>query len=108
MVVAAGKAASTKQRGAVSAERRGPLLLATVQRPSARGRVCTSGDAWWMSEPGVWTASTGVSIASGLGVQLATFFWNHPVSFFLFLVPGVGLVSAGMLLYLWSVVTGGE
>ena len=51
---------------------------------------------------------SGVLIASGLGVQLATFFWNHPVSFFLFLVPGVGLVSAGMLLYLWSVVTGGE
>ena len=31
---------------------------------------------------------SGVLIASGLGVELATLFWNHPVSFFLFLVPG--------------------
>ncbi len=51
---------------------------------------------------------SGVLIASGLGVELATLFWNHPVSFFLFLVPGAGLMSAGMLLYLWSVVTGSE
>ena len=47
-------------------------------------------------------------IVAGLGVALATFFWNHPVSFFLFLVPGAGLTSAGMLLYLWFVVTRGE
>ena len=51
---------------------------------------------------------SGVLIVAGLGVALATFFWNHPVSFFLFLVPGAGLMSAGMLLYLWSVVTRGE
>ena len=48
---------------------------------------------------------SGLLIASGLGVGLATLFWNHPVSFFLFLVPGAVLMSAGMLLYLWSVVT---
>ncbi len=47
-------------------------------------------------------------IASGLAVELATFFWNHPVSFFLFAVPGAGLMCAGMLLYLWSVVTANE
>ena len=52
--------------------------------------------------------ASGVLIVAGLGVALATFFWNHPVSFFLFLVPGAGLISAGMLLYLWSVVTRGE
>ena len=51
---------------------------------------------------------SGVLIVSGLGVELATLFWNHPLSFFLFIVPGVGLMSAGMLLYLWSVVTGSE
>ena len=51
---------------------------------------------------------SGLLIASGLAVELATFFWNHPVSFFLFAVPGAALMSAGMLLYLWSVVTGGE
>ena len=52
--------------------------------------------------------AAGVLIAAGLGVELATFFWNHPVSFFLFLVPGAALMSAGMLLYLWSVLTGNE
>ncbi len=48
---------------------------------------------------------SGVLIASGLGIELATLFWNHPVSFFLFLSLGAGLVIAGSLLYLWSIVT---
>ena len=48
---------------------------------------------------------SGGLIAAGLGIELATLFWNHPVSFFLFLAPGAGLVCAGMLFYLWSVVT---
>lgn len=51
---------------------------------------------------------SGAAIAAGLGIQLATLFWNHPVSFFLFLTLGAGLVSGGILLYLWSVVTRGE
>ena len=50
---------------------------------------------------------SGVLILSGLGVELATFFWNHPVSFFLFLVPGTVLVGAGMLLYVSFLLTGG-
>lgn len=48
---------------------------------------------------------SGALIAAGVGVAVATLFWNHPVSFFLFVVPGAGLLIAGMLLYLWSVVT---
>ena len=52
--------------------------------------------------------AAGVLIAAGLGVELVTLLWNHPVSFFLFLVPGAILVGAGMLLYLWSIVTRGE
>ena len=51
---------------------------------------------------------SGLLTASGLGVALPTLFWNHPVSFFLFAVPGAALVSAGMLLYLWSVAARGE
>ena len=51
---------------------------------------------------------SGLLIALGLGVELATLFWNHPLSFFLFLGLGTLLVGAGMLLYLWSVVTRGE
>lgn len=51
---------------------------------------------------------SGLLIAAGLGVELATLFWIHPVSFFLFLCLGALLVGAGMLLYLWSVVTRSE
>ena len=48
---------------------------------------------------------SGLLIVSGLGVELASFFWNHPISFVLFLSLGAGLAGAGMLLYLWSIVT---
>ncbi len=51
---------------------------------------------------------SGLLIAAGIGVELTTLFWIHPVSFFLFLSLGALLVGAGMLLYLWSVVTRSE
>ncbi len=51
---------------------------------------------------------SGLLIASGLGIELATLYWNHPLSFFLFLCLGAVLVGAGMLLYLWSVVRRSE
>ena len=51
---------------------------------------------------------SGLLIATGLGIEVATLYWNHPVSFFLFLCLGSLLVAAGMLLYLWSVVRRGE
>ena len=50
----------------------------------------------------------GLLIAAGIVVELGTLFWNHPISLFLFLTLGAGLVGAGMLLYLWSVVTWNE
>ena len=50
----------------------------------------------------------GLLIATGIVVELGTLFWNHPISLFLFLTFGVGLVGAGMVLYLWSVVTRNE
>ena len=52
--------------------------------------------------------ASGVLIASGLGIELATLYWNHPISLLLFLAPATLLVGAGMLLYLWSVVTRSE
>lgn len=52
--------------------------------------------------------ASGFLIASGLVIELVTLFWNHPISLFLFLVPGSVLVGAGVLLFLWSVVTGAE
>ena len=47
----------------------------------------------------------GFLIAIGIAVVLATLYWNHPVSLFLFLTLGAGLVGTGMVLYLWSVAT---
>ena len=47
-------------------------------------------------------------IALGIVVELPTLFWNHTVSFLLFLGPGTLLVGSGMVLYLWSVVTRSE
>lgn len=47
----------------------------------------------------------GLLIAAGIAVQLGTLFWNHPISLFLFLALGAGLVGSGMILYLWSVAT---
>lgn len=51
---------------------------------------------------------SGFLIASGLAVELFTLFWNHPVSLFLFFVPGSVLVGVGVFLFLWSVVTRAE
>lgn len=48
---------------------------------------------------------SGLLIASGLALELVTLFWNHPISLFLFLIPGSLLVGAGIVLYLWSIVT---
>lgn len=47
---------------------------------------------------------SGILIAAGISVEVATLFWNHPVSFFLFACVGVALISAGMLVFLWSIV----
>ncbi len=49
--------------------------------------------------------ASGLLIASGLALKLVTLFWNHPISLFLFLIPGSLLVGAGIVLYLWSIVT---
>ena len=42
----------------------------------------------------------GGLIVAGLLVELATLFWTHALSFLLFTSVGVGLVGAGILLYL--------
>ena len=51
---------------------------------------------------------SGLLIASGLGIEVVTLYWNHPVSFLLFLCLASLLVGVGMLLYLWSVVRRSE
>jgi len=47
----------------------------------------------------------GLLIALGLVVQLLTFMWIHPLAFIAFAAIGCPLVAAGVLLYLYSIVT---
>ena len=42
---------------------------------------------------------SGRLIAAGLGVQLGSFWWNHPLAFIAFAVVGGGLVLAGVALF---------
>jgi hypothetical protein len=47
----------------------------------------------------------GLLIAVGLIVQLLTFIWVHPLAFIAFGVAGCPLVAAGVLLFLYSLVS---
>ena len=47
----------------------------------------------------------GALIAAGLAVQLAMSFWVHPIAFIVFLGIACPLVLAGMILFLWALVT---
>lgn len=47
----------------------------------------------------------GLLIALGLAVQLVTFIWIHPLAFIAFAVIGCPLVLAGVVLYLYSIVS---
>jgi uncharacterized membrane protein len=46
-----------------------------------------------------------VFLLAGLAVQLATLLVTHPLAFLAFTFIGSPLVLAGVVLYLWSVVT---
>jgi len=47
----------------------------------------------------------GFLIAVGLIIQLTTFIWIHPLAFIGFAVIGCPLVAAGVLLFLYSLVS---
>lgn len=47
----------------------------------------------------------GLLIAIGLVVQLTTFIWIHPLSFIAFAMIACPLIAAGILLFLYSLVT---
>ncbi len=47
----------------------------------------------------------GILIAAGLGAQLTTLLWVHPLAFIAFLVVGCPPVAAGIVLYLLSLVS---
>ena len=47
----------------------------------------------------------GILVAIGLVVELISLLWNHPTAFFLFLGVGALMITAGVLLYFFSLVT---
>lgn len=51
---------------------------------------------------------SGILIGAGLIIQMLTLLWTHPLAFIAFLLVGCPLVAAGILFYLYSVVSHGE
>lgn len=49
---------------------------------------------------------SGLLVSLGLLIEAATLFWAHPTAFLVFLGLGGLLVGAGVLLYLFAVVSG--
>jgi hypothetical protein len=48
---------------------------------------------------------SGVLVLAGLLIELATLLWSHPTSFLAFLLVGGSLLGAGMLFFLYSLVS---
>jgi hypothetical protein len=48
---------------------------------------------------------SGILISGGLLLEVTTLFWAHPLTFVAFIVLGGSLVGAGILLYLYAVVS---
>jgi hypothetical protein len=48
---------------------------------------------------------SGALVAAGLIVEVVTLYWGHPLAFLAFILLGGTLVAAGMLLYLYSIVS---
>jgi len=48
---------------------------------------------------------SGILVVAGLIVQMLTLFFTHPLAFVAFLLVGCPLVAAGILLYLYSLVS---
>jgi hypothetical protein len=48
---------------------------------------------------------SGLLIAAGLFVQIITLCWTHPLAFMSFILIGCPLVAAGILFFLYSLVT---
>ena len=48
---------------------------------------------------------SGILIVVGLLLQMLTLLWTHPLAFMCFLMIGCPLVAAGMLLFLYSLIS---
>jgi len=51
---------------------------------------------------------SGLLIIAGLLVELVTLKWSHPTAFLFFLLLGGSLMGAGILFYLYSLLTAGQ
>lgn len=49
----------------------------------------------------------GILIVAGLAVELISLHWSHPTAFLLFLMLGGTLMALGIVVYLFSLVSGG-
>lgn len=50
----------------------------------------------------------GTLIVLGLLIELGSLLWSHPLAFILFIAAGGLLIAVGILVYLLSLVSGGE
>ena len=48
-----------------------------------------------------------IFVVAGLLVEVVSFVWRSPLSFFLFLIAACGLAAAGIVLFLISLITVG-
>jgi hypothetical protein len=48
---------------------------------------------------------SGILVSGGLLLEVATLYWSHPLTFVAFIVLGGSLVGAGILLYLYALVS---
>jgi hypothetical protein len=50
----------------------------------------------------------GTLIVLGLLIELASLLWSHPLAFIVFIAAGGLLIGVGIVIYLYSLVSGGE
>lgn len=48
---------------------------------------------------------SGLLVSLGLIIEVVTMLWSHPTAFLVFLLLGATLVAAGVLFYLFSIVS---
>jgi len=50
----------------------------------------------------------GFLVVAGLAVEIASFFWVHPIAFMGFLVVGCGFLGLGIVVFLWTLLSAGR
>ncbi|HWO00157.1 MAG TPA: hypothetical protein VNS63_12910 [Blastocatellia bacterium] len=50
----------------------------------------------------------GTLVVLGLLIELISLLWSHPIAFIVFVAAGGLLIGVGIVIYLYSLVSGGE